>query len=608
MRFRYTILLITVAATIAGCNMSEVRWPWEKEKEIPLTEPLAVGDETERDIATAPQPETYVTAKVDEKPSDSEGVSTASDTTAGTTAGFEEPILLQDLASESAPAVKPPQVESTRAVVSGEKPTPPVKPQTVEVSKTEILAESKKEEAPTTKEETPSTQETRVESKVDDRLKPSVIEEPPVVEKQPPVIETRPDTGTKPQITPDKETPKPEVPEEKPEELIKTPDKSEPPVVVEEPDKGPLVKVAPETPVVKPEEPAETTPDTQPKPETPEDSGSTELVAGSVLQVNDKYITVKEIMQVIRPKLAELPKGLPEKAFRMRANEVLQKELHFKIDNILVLAEAQKSLTDAQNEVLDKEMEALRERMIASAGGSKTKLEADLAKDGVTLEEYLKGQREQMVVHAYLHDRFYKAIEIKPKDLRAYYNKHKADFTMAKEVQMQIVAAPFQSFLPEDMGSKPTELELKAAKAKAKELITQAQEAIKSGEEFDSVAKRLSRGIKAETGGYWPMMPAGSFREKKVEEAAFQLEQEQVSDIIETDSGYYIVKAVRVKPGKLVSFKDAQSVIADTLRQQEFNELVAKYYRRLYEGATILQSAQFEKTVLDLMVAEYYGK
>ncbi len=606
MRFRYAILLMAVAATVAGCNMSEARWPWEKEKEIPLTEPLASGAETENDIATVPNTETYVVASTDEEPPAASGNTPE---VSNTSAGFEEPMPLQNLASESTPDVRPPQVESTRPVVSGEKPTPPVKPQPIEVSKSEIPTESKKE-TPTTAEDS-TTEQAPVEPPVEDnRLKPSIVKgEPPTTEeKQPPSDETKPDVDVKPDIAPDRNILEPEEPEE-PETLIKpekTPDKAEPPVVPEE-DKEPLIKIAPKTEEVTPVEPVKPDSDTQPKPESTEND-NTELVAASVLQVNEKYITVKEIMQLVRPKLAELPKGLPEKAFRLRAVDVLQKELHFKIDNMLVLAEAQKSLTDTQNELLDREVEALRERMIASAGGSKTKLEADLAQEGVTLEEYLKSQRELMVIHAYLHERFYKAIEIKPKDLRAYYNKHKSDFTMAKEVQMQIVAAPFQEFLPEDIGSKPTELELQAARAKAKELITQAQEAIKSGEEFDGVAKRLSRGIKAETGGYWPMMPAGSFREKKVEEAAFKLEQEQVSDIIETDSGYYIVKAVRIKPGKLVSFKDAQSVIADTLRQQEFNELVAKYYRRLYEGATILQAAQFEKTVLDQMVAEYCGK
>lgn len=589
MHFKHVILLIAVSGTVAGCNWSQARWPWEKDKEIPLTEPLAGGSETDRDIATTPAPETYVAVETgDESPAS--GAATPASTTA---AGFEEPMLLRDLVREPAPDVKPPQVEPTRPVVSGGKPAPLVKPEPpkpVDVSKDKIPADSEKA-APPNEEDSATGEKPAEPPVVDNRLKPSVIEdEPPVVEKkQPPVADTEPADDAEPVVPPVVE------PKDSGEPAESLPEAKQPPVEVA---KEPLVKPAPDTPPSKPVEPV--------KPE-PQHPGDTEMVAASVLQVNDKYITVKEIMQVVRPKLAELPRNLPEKAFRLRAGEILKRELHFKIDNILVLEEASRGLTDGQNELLDRELVALRERLVASAGGSKTKLEADMVKQGTTLEEHLNNYRDQMVVRAHLHERFYKAIEIKPKDLRAYYRKHKSDFTMVHEVQMQIVAAPFRLFLAEGVG-RPTELELKAAKAKAKELVTQAREAIKTGEEFDSVAKRLSRGIKADKGGYWPMMAAGSFREKKVEQAAFKLEREQVSEIIETDTGYFIVKAANIKPGKLIGFKDAQAKIADKLRQQEFNELVSKHYRRLYESATVLQAAQFEKTVLDLMVAEYYGK
>ena len=51
MRFKHAILLVIALGTLSGCQWKEARWPWEKEKEIPLTQPVAVV-EIEQDIAT----------------------------------------------------------------------------------------------------------------------------------------------------------------------------------------------------------------------------------------------------------------------------------------------------------------------------------------------------------------------------------------------------------------------------------------------------------------------------------------------------------------------------------------------------------------------------
>jgi len=83
-----------------------------------------------------------------------------------------------------------------------------------------------------------------------------------------------------------------------------------------------------------------------------------------------------------------------------------------------------------------------------------------------------------------------------------------------------------------------------------REAIDAAAADIKDGKDFGEIAAAKSKDAKAAEQGVWPLMPAGSFGEAKVEKAAFAMKEGQVSGVIETDAGFYIVKAYKVQGGK----------------------------------------------------------
>ena len=141
---------------------------------------------------------------------------------------------------------------------------------------------------------------------------------------------------------------------------------------------------------------------------------------------------------------------------------------------------------------------------------------------------------------------------------------------------------------------------------RAGEVINQASSALAVGEDFGDVARRLSRGIKAATGGVWPLMEAGSFREKEVEKAAFAMAEGQVSDVIETESGYYIAKVQQVRPGKMAGFEEAQEEIEVKLRNQEFRKLEQDYLQRLSASAHIRQSDEFLDMAVERATSMYW--
>ena len=80
----------------------------------------------------------------------------------------------------------------------------------------------------------------------------------------------------------------------------------------------------------------------------------------------------------------------------------------------------------------------------------------------------------------------------------------------------------------------------------------------------------------------------------------------QISDVIETGTGYYIVKALKVRPGRTIRFEDAQEQVENKLRDEQFSKLQEDYFRRLTESAHVRQSEAFLKLAVDRAVKQYW--
>ena len=343
-----------------------------------------------------------------------------------------------------------------------------------------------------------------------------------------------------------------------------------------------------------------------PSPHAPEKIiyGKPEVVAASSIQVNDQFLTVDDVLSSARVPMLRLPRRIKQDTFRREAARILRDEIRRRVVESLVHAEAEKRLTDQQKKMIEDDLRETLATMIAEVGGSRKKLESLLAERGTDLATALDEERRRMMVRGFLQFRFYPAITVNRRMLWNYYRKHLSEFSFPKRVQMQIIARRYPKVAGGRVG--PTRAERRLAAARARLVIHHAVEALRSGEEFAEAARRFSNGIKAAGGGVWPMMATGNFRETAVEQAAFAMDEGQVSSVIETETGYYIVKALKVRPGRTIRFEDAQEQVERQLREEQFAKLQEDYFRRLTEGAHIRQSEEFLKLAVDRAVKQYW--
>lgn len=329
-----------------------------------------------------------------------------------------------------------------------------------------------------------------------------------------------------------------------------------------------------------------------------------EIVSTLGLQVNNKYITVEDILRSSAGELAELPSGLSERQFRERAVRILGETIRGQIEQAAILPEAEAKMTDEQTKQIDSEMDKTLRAMVAEAGGSRKKLEEIWVQRGTTLDQVLRDQRRKLILSRYWHVKIMENISITRKMLYDYYLRNKAaQFTQGKKVQMETLAVPFAAFVKR---IPPSDAELAGAKAAARQAIETAEKAARLDPNLAEAVKAMALDGNAAAVRTWPLMAAGSFRETKVEEAAFALEEGNVSGIVETETAYYLVKVLKVEGGKVTSFEDAQEEIEKVL----VDEQVRRFREKLIvaKAPTLDRSSRLEDVALEKAVGRYWKK
>jgi hypothetical protein len=334
-------------------------------------------------------------------------------------------------------------------------------------------------------------------------------------------------------------------------------------------------------------------------------TGQRELLAASMVQINDRFITIEDVLRRLHGTIVSADRPATEMEFRRQMVPVIGNELRRQLTETLVLIEAERTLSDKQNELIDAEVQRTVREMIAAAGGSRSALELQCRQRHTTLDDLLADHRRQLLTQSFVRMRIEPRMIVTRQMLLDYYRSHQDEFVDKRKVQMQIIAAPFKAFLPE-LERKATEAEWRLARDRARRHLEQAAAAVERGEDFGNVARQYSRGIKRDEGGVWPPLTEGSFRESAVQKNAMMLRPGEICGIIQTRRGFYIVKTLSVTGGRRVSFEEAQETIGETIRRAQYEKLSNEYFQELLEEATISESEKFMEYAVDRAVERYW--
>jgi len=192
-----------------------------------------------------------------------------------------------------------------------------------------------------------------------------------------------------------------------------------------------------------------------------------------------------------------------------------------------------------------------------------------LKEQGLT-EDFLKKEIvKAVIIQSLVEKNILSAINITDKALRNYYDLNQLEFEKEEMIQAAHILAKA------DAKSSPEE------KKKARARIGEIKRKLNEGADFGKLASTESddKAAAANKGDL------GTFSKgQMVEEfsnAAFSLEPGEISDIVETQFGYHLIKVTKKVPAKVVPFEEAKDSIKAKLTQKITGEKIREYIERL---------------------------
>lgn len=276
--------------------------------------------------------------------------------------------------------------------------------------------------------------------------------------------------------------------------------------------------------------------------------GSTQESDGVVARVNDEIITQRELDKTA---------GL----LNTHDKDMVLKNL---IRERLLYQAALK----AEIKIPDNEVNDVLNKYITQYGSQKTFEEKVLAPLKISFAEYQDDVKRQLLRERFIMNKmsssvlegsqkvdFFIDTFVTPKEIKAFYEAHQKEFAEPEQVKTRQIILKTRD----------------GAEAFAKKSLAEAILAeLKKNGDFEALARKYSE-IKAESGGDWDWVPKGSFP-KEVEEIIYQLNEGEISPVIETETNLRIIKVEKRKGGIHNDF--ANPIIQENIRRFLMNQKI----------------------------------
>ncbi|TAL24925.1 MAG: hypothetical protein EPN94_06335 [Nitrospirae bacterium] len=197
-----------------------------------------------------------------------------------------------------------------------------------------------------------------------------------------------------------------------------------------------------------------------------------------------------------------------------------------------------------------------------------------LEKMGLTEESFKKLIEKGFVARDLLKQELEDKIKLSEADLEDYYNKNKGKFFSPNKIRLREIL----------IGVSPTatQEEREEKKKKAEDLLKK----IKAGGDFAELAYNYSEDDFRVKGGDLGMSHKGRLL-PELEEEAESLNIGEVSGLIETISGYHIIKLEEQEPARQLAFSEVKDSLKKELESRRYNEAKEAIIKSLKEKANI---------------------
>jgi peptidyl-prolyl cis-trans isomerase SurA len=279
-----------------------------------------------------------------------------------------------------------------------------------------------------------------------------------------------------------------------------------------------------------------------------------EIVDRVIAVVNDDVITQYELESTVALVLKRYGSDIrPEDRERIAA-DARKALLDRMIEDLLLRQEAKRlGITVRDEEVNNTIQESLKRRKM-----SMEDLQQVLVKEGSSYEKYREATRSDLIKMRIMQREIRPRMSVTNEEIGLYYQEHRDEYEGKLRVRLQMIS------LPVPVGGDPAVMEEQRVKAQT------ILKRIREGEPFEALANEFTSGP-ARTGGDIGYVEKGSMN-PAIEEVAFSLKPGEMSDVIETPQGFYIIRALDRRGGGSLSAKATREDVEERIYRDKMEK------------------------------------
>jgi peptidyl-prolyl cis-trans isomerase C len=287
-----------------------------------------------------------------------------------------------------------------------------------------------------------------------------------------------------------------------------------------------------------------------------------------VATVNGKDIVQGEVEKELQNILMQYQGRVPPQQMVQLQSQFKKQAVESLINKQLLFEETDKQNIEASVEEIDAEV-----KKVAAQFETPEKFKERLEQMGMSEEKLREDIRQNYRIEKLLKSKL-PAITVTDEDISLFYKENPENFSVPEQIQASHILLSLEPEASDEV-KKEKQSELQAVLKK-----------IKKGDDFAELARKYSDCPSKDKGGDLGSFPRGAMV-KAFEDVAFNLKKDEVSDVVETQFGFHIIKLTGRTEASTTPLDQVKDKISTYLETQKQSKEVATYLETLRSAAKI---------------------
>ena len=297
------------------------------------------------------------------------------------------------------------------------------------------------------------------------------------------------------------------------------------------------------------------------------------VVEEIVARVNNGAITLSDVQkadQALHEEIAHDCQGCSAEKIDEIYKQKQRDLLRDLVDQALLVERAKDMGISVETDVIKRLDEIRKQNNL----GSMEELEKAVESQGLGWEDFKTQIRNTLLTQEVIRREVGSHINIPSEDVKKYYEEHQKDFNRPEQVVLSEIFLSTEGKSPEEMSS---------VEKKAEDLRNR----VVKGEDFNEIAKHFSEGSTAKDGGQLGTFEHGQLS-KQLEDIVFKMDKGQMTDIIQTKTGFEVLKVEAHYEAGLQPREKVENEIMNRIYGQKMQPTMREYLAQLREQSYVM--------------------